>query len=287
MNYYYHDIDPIFVSIGPLSIYWYGLMYVIGIMFAWWLLGRRSRAFHAGTYTGWNTGLNEQQISDIIFYGALSLLIGGRLGSLLFYNTAAFLADPLMLFSLQNGGMSFHGGLLGVVIGLTLYARIKSIPWRDVADIVASVTPLGLLFGRIGNFINGELWGKPTELPWAVIFEQTGGGPLPRHPSMLYEGILEGLVLFVILWWLSSKSYRRGAIFGWFLVLYGIFRFAVEFVRVPDAHLGYQLWGWVTQGQILTVPMLIAGVYLLVTAPSVPTAKKRIFPPNDQTETAS
>jgi phosphatidylglycerol:prolipoprotein diacylglycerol transferase len=270
MEHYVHNIDPVILSIGSIQVYWYGLMYVIGILLAWKLLSMRCRRFHSGEYNGWNTAFTQGQIDDIIFYAALSIMIGGRLGSMIFYYPDEFFANPMQFFQIQKGGMSFHGGLLGVIIGLCIYALVKKIPWQDIADIIVSVTPLGLLFGRIGNFINGELWGKPSEVAWAVNFRNVGGGDFARHPSMLYEAALEGLVLFIILWTMTSKSYRRGAPFGWFLLLYGVFRFAVEFIREPDAQIGYLAWGWFTQGQRLCIPMIVIGLILIVIAKAVP-----------------
>lgn len=269
MSHYIHDLNPVIFSIGSISVYWYGLMYVIGIMLGWQLLTQRCKAYHAGRYHGWNTAFTQKQIDDLIFVGAISLMVGGRLGSFIFYYPEQLLENPLRVLNVQEGGMSFHGGLLGSIIGLGIYVVWNKIPWRDVADLGVSIAPLGLFFGRIGNFINGELWGKTTEVPWGIIFANTGGGPLPRHPSMLYEAALEGLVLFLVLWLMTRKPYRRGAPFGWFLLLYGIFRFAVEFVRIPDAHLGYLAWGWLTQGQRLSIPMIIIGLVMIVIAKKV------------------
>jgi phosphatidylglycerol:prolipoprotein diacylglycerol transferase len=249
----YPNIDPVAVSIGPLKIHWYGLMYVIGIGAAWFLA--RQKAKQPGF--PWSAA----QVEDLIFYTALGLVIGGRLGYILFYNLAAFLRDPIILFRVWEGGMAFHGGLLGALAGMWLFARRNESPFFVVTDFIAPYVPIGLFAGRIGNFINGELWGKPTDVPWAMVFP--GAGPEPRHPSQLYEALLEGVVLFIALQWFSRQSPPRMAVSGMFLLLYGIFRFAIEFVRLPDAHLGYLAFGWLTMGQLLSLPMILFGTVLL------------------------
>jgi phosphatidylglycerol:prolipoprotein diacylglycerol transferase len=203
-----------------------------------------------------------EQISDLVFYGALGAVLGGRIGYALFYKFNEYLADPVAILKVWQGGMSFHGGLLGVGVALLLFAKKSKLSFWQVADFVAPAAPIGLFFGRMGNFINQELWGKTTQVPWGMVF--TNGGPLPRHPSMLYEAILEGLVLLAIVWWFASKSRKPGQVTGMFLVFYAVFRFVVEFVRVPDQHLQYLLFNWVTMGQLLCVPMIIYGMYLLL-----------------------
>ncbi|MGI9249002.1 MAG: prolipoprotein diacylglyceryl transferase [Woeseiaceae bacterium] len=249
----YPEIDPVIFSIGFLKIRWYGLMYVIGFLFAWWLARRRCR--HQ------DSPINSEQVDDLIFYGMLGVIIGGRVGYALVYGWSQLTSDPLYLFRITEGGMSFHGGLAGVMTAMWLYGRkLGHSIWR-MTDFVAPIVPLGLGFGRIGNFINGELWGKPTDVPWGFL---VNGQVL--HPSQLYEAILEGFLLFAILWFYSAKPRPYLAVSGMFLLFYGVFRFIVEFYRVPDAHPGYLALGWVTMGQVLSLPMVIAGAILLFMA---------------------
>lgn len=254
---YIHDIDPIFLALGPVQIHWYGLMYLIGFSLAYWLgMVKAKRP---------DSGWTKDQVSDLIFYGAVGLVLGARFGYVLFYNFGSFLDDPLMLIKVWQGGMSFHGGVLGVITALILFSRKYKKNFFDVTDFLVPLAPLGIFAGRMGNFINGELWGKVSDLPWAIVFPH--GGALPRHPSMLYEGILEGLVLFAILWWYTTSAKRpRMAASGLFLIGYGIARFTVEFVRLPDAHIGYLAWGWLTMGQVLTTPMILAGAIIMAIA---------------------
>ncbi len=244
------DIDPVIFSIGPLKIRWYGLMYVLGFCAAWWLARRRAARA--------DSPVSPQQVDDLIFYSILGVILGGRIGYCLVYGFDELLADPLYLFKIFVGGMSFHGGLVGVMLAMWLYGRRLGKTIWHMTDFVAPIVPPGLFFGRIGNFINGELWGKPTEVPWGVLYR---GQVL--HPSQLYEAILEGLVLFIVLWWYSSKPRPYLAVSGMFLILYGTFRFLVEFYRVPDTHLGYLALDWVTMGQVLSVPMIVAGIIML------------------------
>jgi len=262
---YTHNIDPIALSLGPLDIHWYGIMYLLGFAGAWWIGVQRTKQAHVN----WTV----EQVGDVIFYGAMGTIIGGRLGYLLFYDFANLVADPSRIIRIWEGGMSFHGGIIGGIIAMWLFSRKTNKHFLQAIDFGAVLIPIGLFTGRIGNFINGELWGKTSDVPWAVIFPT--GGELPRHPSMLYEAILEGPVLFAILFLVSRRSQPIGLISGLFLLFYGIFRFAVEFVRVPDEHLGYRAFDWLTQGQILSVPMIILGIGLIIysqkqkTAPSV------------------
>ncbi len=249
----YPEIDPIIFSLGFIKIRWYGLMYVIGFMFAWWLAKRRSQRA--------DSPISSVQVDDLVFYGMLGVIVGGRVGYALVYGFEQLTSDPLHLFKITEGGMSFHGGLVGVIIAMWLYGRKLGISIWRMTDFVAPIVPLGLGFGRIGNFINGELWGKPAELPWTFIVNGTA-----RHPSQLYEAILEGFLLFLILWIYSAKPRPYLAVSGLFLLLYGVFRFAVEFYRIPDAHLDYLALGWVTMGQILSVPMVIAGAVMMTMA---------------------
>ncbi|MDQ7728834.1 prolipoprotein diacylglyceryl transferase [Halomonas sp. SpR8] len=248
----YPAIEPIAVAIGPLVIHWYGLMYVVGFLSAW-LLGRWRADY---------LGLNKEDISDLIFYSAVGVIVGGRLGYAIFYGMEQWLSNPLWVFQVWDGGMSFHGGLVGVIAATLFFARKKRIAFMDMADFIAPLAPIGLGAGRLGNFINQELPGRITDVPWALIFPQVG--PAPRHPSALYEMFLEGAVLFVVLFWLSRRPRRRGLLSGVFLCGYGIFRFAVEFVRMPDAHIGFIAFDWVTMGHLLTLPMLLGGAALIL-----------------------
>jgi len=253
----YPEIDPIIFSIGFLKIRWYGLMYIIGFLFAWWLARRRSAQP--------GTPVSAEQVDDLIFYGMIGVIAGGRLGYCLVYGLDDLRSDPLYLFKITEGGMSFHGGLAGVLAAMWWYGRkFRQTMWQ-ITDFIAPIVPLGLGFGRIGNFINGELWGKPTDVAWAFNINGVG-----LHPSQLYEAALEGFLLFAILWMYSAKPRPYRAISGMFLLLYGVFRFFVEFYRVPDAHLDYLALGWVTMGQILSAPMIIIGALLLILAYRTP-----------------
>ena len=251
----YPDISPVLLKIGPLKIHWYGVMYLIGFLSAW-LLARLRAKKSKGLWT-------NEQVSDIIFYSIIGVLLGGRLGYVIFYNPVVYFSHPLEIFMIWDGGMSFHGGLLGVLIALYLYGRKIGKNLFQVGDFIVPMVPIGLGAGRIGNFINGELWGKASNLPWAMVFPADPSG-LPRQPSELYEFFLEGVVLFIVLWIYSRKPRPRMAVSGLFLLLYGCFRFLVEFVRMPDPQLGYLAFGWVTMGQILSVPMIIFGIIFLV-----------------------
>ncbi len=249
------QIDPVIFSIGPLALRWYGLMYLVGFVFALWLANRRADM----PKSGWT----REQVSDLLFAGFLGVVLGGRIGYVFFYNFDVFLEDPLYLFKIWTGGMSFHGGLIGVTTAMVWYARRQGRSVLAVTDFIAPLVPFGLGMGRIGNFMNDELWGRVSDVPWAVLFPS--GGYLPRHPSQLYEFALEGIVLFFIIHWFVKSSRPAGSVSGLFLLGYGSFRFIVEYFREPDAHLG--LYGdWISMGQILSLPMIIGGLLLMVWA---------------------
>lgn len=248
----YPEIDQVIFGLGSLKIRWYGLMYVIGFVLAWWLARRRALRV--------DSPVTVVQVEDLIFYGMLGVILGGRLGYLLFYGWEQIAADPWYIVKIWEGGMSFHGGLLGVLVAMGLYARSIGKSFFEVTDFIAPLIPLGLGPGRIGNFINGELWGKTTTVPWG--FSVNGE---VRHASQLYEAALEGLVLFLILYFYSAKPRPTMAISGLFSFFYGVFRFAVEFIRLPDNN-QYLALDWLTKGQVLSAPMIIIGIYLFVRA---------------------
>ncbi|MCC5856591.1 MAG: prolipoprotein diacylglyceryl transferase [Ectothiorhodospiraceae bacterium] len=252
----YPDIDPVALQLGPLAIHWYGLMYGLGFLAGWWLGRMRARE-------PWRP-VTPPQMSDLVLYVALGVILGGRIGYILFYDMGQVLDDPLRLIRIWQGGMSFHGGLIGVLLACLLFARKAGTGFFRLMDFVAPLVPIGLGAGRIGNFINGELWGKPTDLPWGMVYAPLGADP--RHPSQLYQFLLEGVVLFIALWLFSRKPRPTMSVSGLFLVLYGVFRFVVEFARMPDAHIGYLAFGWVTMGQVLSLPMILGGGLLLVLA---------------------
>lgn len=247
------NIDPVAISLGPLKVHWYGIMYLVAFTSGWYL--GRVRAKRPGS--GWH----PDEVSDILFYIAVGVILGGRIGYVLFYNFSKFLADPVFLIEIWKGGMSFHGGLIGVIIAMWLFGRKTRRSFFTVSDFIAPLIPLGYGAGRIGNFIGGELWGRVTDVPWGMVFPHAGAAP--RHPSQLYQAFLGGLLIFIILWFYSRKPRPTMAVSGLFLVCFGIYRIFVEFFRQPDAHLGYIAFGWLTQGQILSVPMVILGVALL------------------------
>jgi phosphatidylglycerol:prolipoprotein diacylglycerol transferase len=249
----YPDFDPVAFSIGGVKVHWYGLMYVVGFIAGWWLARRRAMA----PGSTWKPA----DVDDLIFFAAVGVIVGGRLGWILVYGFDALREDPLAIIRVWQGGMSFHGGLAGVMIAVALFARRRGRRIADVFDFTAPLPAVGLCAGRIGNFINGELWGKPTDLPWGM---RVDGEVL--HPSQLYEAALEGVVLFALLWWFTSKPRPRLAPAGLFLSLYAIFRIAVEFVRVPDADIGYLAFGWLTMGQLLSLPVLAVGLAMLAWA---------------------
>lgn len=287
---YLHQIDPIALSLGPLKVHWYGLMYLLGFAVAWWLGRRRVRA-------GRLPGVDDNGFSDLMFYAMLGVVVGGRVGYMLFYDFGPFIHDPLLLLRVWEGGMSFHGGLLGVLAAVAWWSRRHRLHFFDTVDFIAPLVPAGLGFGRIGNFIGGELWGKPT---YGTVFERLGvifprSLPEPfasmdaatlraqyeaglldafaRHPSQLYQATLEGLVMFCVLVWYSRRPRPRYAVSGLFALLYGCFRFLVEFVREPDAQLGYLAFGWLTMGQLLSLPLILLGLFWLWKSRTSPTLR--------------
>lgn len=251
----YPNIDPVAVSIGPLVIHWYGLMYLIGFVAAWFLLKRHTQRLNAA----WS----KDDLADLIFFAAIGVILGGRLGYIFFYNFDAFMETPTMIFKIWQGGMSFHGGFIGVMVAVWLFGRKTNRKFFEVADLVAPITAIGLGAGRMGNFINGELWGRVTDVPWGMVFPFERAGLLPRHPSQLYQFFLEGIVLFLILWIYSRKPRPAMAVSGLFLLVYGVSRFVVEFFREPDDHLLFVAFNWMTRGQQLSIPMIVLGAGLM------------------------
>ena len=249
----YPDINPVAFSLGPLTIHWYGIMYLVAFGGAWAMATYRSRK-QPGLWT-------DEQISDLVFYGALGAVLGGRMGSVFFYNFDRFLEDPTWLLRVWEGGMSFHGGLIGVLAAFFWYSRRLNKPFFEVMDFIAPFVPFGLAAGRLGNFIGGELWGRPTDVAWGMVFPHVDD--LPRHASQLYQMCLEGLLLFVIVWVYSSRPRPRCAVTGLFGLGYGVFRFIVEFYREPDAHLGFVLCQWMSMGQLLSLPMIVIGAGMI------------------------
>jgi phosphatidylglycerol:prolipoprotein diacylglycerol transferase len=245
-------IDPVLVEIGPFAIRWYALAYIAGIVLGWQLVRRLVQR------PGWS--IPPEAVDDLLFHVTLGIILGGRLGYILFYHPGYYLTHPLEILAVWRGGMSFHGGLLGVIVASILFARSRKLPFLEIVDALAVVTPIGLFFGRLANFINSELWGRPSDVPWAMVFPN--GGPEPRHPSQLYEAGLEGLVLLAVMLWFAFKPYQpesRGTLGGIFLIGYALARIVAEFFREPDAHLGF-LAGGITMGQLLSLPMLAVGI---------------------------
>lgn len=253
------DIDPVALAIGPLTIHWYGLTYLIAFGGVWLLANHR-----AAKYPELSGVWSKEQISDLVFYAMLGAIIGGRLGSVFFYNIDQFLDNPLWLFQLWKGGMSFHGGLIGVLTAFFWYSRQLKKDYFEVLDFIAPFAPFGIASVRMGNFIGGELWGRPTDVPWGMVFPHVD--QQARHPSQLYEFALEGVVLFIILWWVTSKPRPRYLASGIFGVGYGSARFFIEFFRQPDFNKGFIAFDWLTMGQLLSMPMILAGMALIFLA---------------------
>ena len=249
----YIVIDPVIFDLGFVKIYWYGVMYLLAFLAAYLLAKYRAKSSQK-----WN----ERQVDDLIFYGALGAVLGGRLGYLIFYNFTIFISNPLIFFNFQNGGMSFHGGFLGVLIAMLLFNKKSKFSFFETTDFIAPLVPLGLAFGRVGNYINGELWGKVTTSAFGIYAPDQSGQWAQRYPTQLYEALLEGVVLFFILWLFSKKNQPVMATSALFLIFYGTFRFIIEFIRVPDSHIGYLALNWLTMGQLLSLPMILVGLYL-------------------------
>ncbi|HAN80355.1 MAG TPA: prolipoprotein diacylglyceryl transferase [Gammaproteobacteria bacterium] len=250
----YLVLDPVAIDFGFIQIHWYGLMYVFGFLGGYALaIYRISRGLFP---------INREQMSDLLTWIALGVILGGRSGYMIFYQPARLLDEPLSLFFIWEGGMAFHGGLIGVIVLTWVFARRHRVAPLALGDALAPLIPIGLGLGRLGNFIGGELWGRPTDMHWGIVFPRAD--ELSRHPSQLYQFALEGIVLFVVLWTFSAKSRPPGQVTGLFLLGYGVFRFAVEFVREPDAQLGFIWLNWMTMGQMLSIPMIAVGIWLLM-----------------------
>lgn len=247
------SIDPVFLRLGPLQFRWYGLMYVLGFIISYFII--------RGEVRRRRLELDTEAVADLIFFLAVGVVLGGRLGYVLFYDLAAYLAKPFKIFYIWEGGMSFHGGMLGVALAAFLFARSRKLPALQLVDLAALAAPVGLGLGRIGNFINGELFGRPTDLPWGIVFPE--GGAVPRHPSQLYEAFLEGLVLFFLVRWLARRIPANGVAMAAFLAGYGLFRTFVELFRQPDSQLGL-FFGYFSMGQLLSLPLFVVGVCLLI-----------------------
>lgn len=259
LNQVYQSLDPIAFSIGPLSVHWYGLAYIAGFICVALIMVRTARR--------WNVGMDEDSLLTVITCLMVGVIVGARLGYCLFYGAGEYLHHPLRILMPPWSGMSFHGGLIGALLSAVVSGKMTRIPFLTLADLGAIAAPIGLFFGRCANFVNGELWGAPTNLPWGVVFGGSAG-PMPRHPSQLYEALLEGVVIFIVLYALSRKMppRPRGTFLGAFFVLYGCFRTMMEFVREPDVQLGYLAGGWLTMGQVLSIPLVVIGIGLIIWA---------------------
>ncbi|MBI1619946.1 prolipoprotein diacylglyceryl transferase [Aquamicrobium zhengzhouense] len=261
------QIDPVIVQLGPLAIHWYGLGYVVGLLFAWWYAKRMVSDDRLWGPSG--SPISAVDIDDFLLWAAAGVVLGGRLGYILFYDFAKYAANPAGIFAVWEGGMSFHGGLAGVTIAMIIFARRRGFSAWSLFDVIAASAPVGFGLVRVTNFINSELWGRPTDVPWAFVFPN--GGPEPRHPSQLYEAALEGLVLFVVLRILTHSAFKLrqpGFVAGAMIAGYGLSRIFVEFFRQPDAHIGYLAGGWLTMGMILSTPMVLLGIWAMTSARS-------------------
>ncbi|WP_290774851.1 prolipoprotein diacylglyceryl transferase [Hoeflea sp.] len=261
------DIDPVIFAIGPVQVRWYGLAYVIGILLGWRYA--RKLVENEKLWPASGPRMTALDIDDFLLWATVGIVAGGRIGYILFYDFAAVSANPVRALEIWNGGMSFHGGLLGTLVAMLLFAHKRSIPVFNLFDVVCAVVPVGLLFGRLANFINSELWGKLTDVPWAFVFPT--GGPFPRHPTQLYEAALEGLLLLSVLAWLIYRRQalkHRGLVAGSFVTGYALSRIFVEFFREPDIQIGYLAGGWLTMGMVLSLPMLAVGLWAVATAKS-------------------
>lgn len=259
LNEIYQALDPVAFALGPLQVRWYGIAYILGFAFAAFAISRISRR--------WRVDVDEESLYVVILCVIVGVIAGGRLGYCLFYGDGYYLQNPLKILAVNEGGMSFHGGMIGVLVGGLAASRLTRIPFLTLADLGAIAAPIGLFMGRCANFVNGELWGSPTSLPWGVVFGGVAGS-MPRHPSQLYEALLEGLLLFIVLMYLARRRppLPRGCYLGVFMTLYGVFRFCIEFIRQPDEQIGYLLGSWFTMGQLLSLPVLVAGIALLAYA---------------------
>ena len=251
----FHGLDPTFLRIGPLEMRWYGLMYMLGFIAAYFVMRRAVRLYRLN--------MSRDDLYDLLFYMILGVMVGGRLGYIVLYDLSSYIANPFSILAIWRGGMSFHGGLVGTAVAGLIVSRRRGWNFLDIADLAAVAGPIGLGLGRLGNFINGELYGRPSSLPWAMVFPD--GGDIGRHPSQLYEALLEGVVLFLFLAWVYRRQLRPGATLWSLLAGYGLVRFMVEFVREPDAHIGMDL-GFLSRGQLLSLPMFLAGTFLLIRA---------------------
>lgn len=259
------EIDPIIFSIGPLAIHWYGLGYIVGILFGWWYAKRL--VSNPRLWSADGPPIRPEDIDDFLVWAAIGIVAGGRIGYVVFYDLPRFLASPLEIFAIWQGGMSFHGGLLGTILAMVLFSRRRGINTWSLIDVIGASTPPALGLVRVANFINSELWGRVTDAPWGFVFPN--GGPLPRHPSQLYEALLEGLVLFLVLRLLTHRALKLKTprfVGGAFICGYGLSRIFVEFFREPDAHIGYLAGGWLTMGMVLSLPMVLIGIWAMATA---------------------
>ncbi|WP_163268776.1 prolipoprotein diacylglyceryl transferase [Chelativorans alearense] len=259
------QIDPVIFQIGPFAVHWYGLGYIAGILFAWWYAKRLVATQRLWAHD--TPPMKPTDLDDFVVWAAIGVVLGGRLGYVLFYDLPRYLANPLDIFAVWQGGMSFHGGMLGTILAMVLFARSRGINAWSMIDTIAATAPVGLGLVRLANFINSELWGRPTDMPWGIVFPD--GGPLPRHPSQLYEAALEGLVLFLVLRLLTHSRLRLKTprfVGGAFIAGYGLSRIFVEFFREPDAHIGYLAGGWLTMGMVLSTPMVLVGLWAMMTA---------------------